>query len=408
MTMERRQLPAAGPAAGTVLAFGGWLKNTACLLQGDGVTWSPLHGDLGDPDNRVALAASATQLVRLAGGAIDAVAHDLHPDFYSTRLALEFADRLGVPAIGCQHHHAHIGAVMAEHGMREPVIGVALDGIGHGTDGLAWGGELLLVDGARWRRLGHLQALGLPGGDIAAREPWRMAAAGLHALGRGNEIGARFAASAGEVAARTVQAMLARDINCPNSTAAGRWFDAAAGALGISVRQAGEAEAAIALEQLAARYLAANDMVAPAGLHVLNADGTLDLLPMLEHLFALADEGSVQAIGHGAALFHLVLVQALAEWTAQSARRHGVGAILFGGGCFYNRILRDRLHAQLTRHGLRALSPQSVSCGDAGLALGQAWVARQQLHAAVHAADTGLFRNNRNEVMPCVSQFPSR
>ena len=115
--------PTANKAPRTVLACGAWLKNAACLLQGDGVRWTPLHGDLGDPANCIALESSIEELVALAGPSIDAVAHDLHPDFFSTRVAVDVADQLCVPAIAVQHHHAHIGVVMAEHAVQEPVIG---------------------------------------------------------------------------------------------------------------------------------------------------------------------------------------------------------------------------------------------------------------------------------------------
>ena len=168
-------LPTAAPAR--VLACGAFLKNRALRLDGARFAWSAPHGDLGEPDACAALDASVETL--LAHGGIDAVAHDLHPDFHSTRLALALAERLGVPAVGVQHHHAHIAAVIAEHGLAEPVIGIALDGVGLGTDGQAWGGELLWVDGGagahRWERVAHLQPLALPGGDVAAREPWRLA-----------------------------------------------------------------------------------------------------------------------------------------------------------------------------------------------------------------------------------------
>lgn len=384
----------------TILACGAWLKNAACLLQGEQVHWSALHGDLGDPVNCIALEQSVDALLALADGRIDAVAHDLHPDFFSTRLAQRVAFDLGVPAIAIQHHHAHIGAVTAEHRWQQPVIGLALDGVGLGSDGSAWGGELLLVDPALsaasdgYLRLGHLHSLALPGGDVAARQPWRMAASSLHALGRGAEIGARFGFIAGPAAAQTVQTMLERNLRCPVTSSAGRWFDAAAGALGICSAAQGEAEAAIALEQLAQQYLT-QEHLAQRGFdtdlsdgYLLHADGRLDLRPLLARLFALADGGDPQAIGRGAALFHLTLVDALANWASAAAAVHGIEAVALGGGCFMNRILATRLTGELTRRALHVLAPQTLSCGDAGLALGQAVIARAR-HSSQCAGATG-------------------
>jgi hydrogenase maturation protein HypF len=245
-------LPRRAPAR--VLACGAWLKNSACLISGEVAQMSPLHGDLSDPAACLALERSVQALLARAGRRIDAVAHDLHPDYHSTRLALRLAAELGVPALAVQHHHAHIAVVQAEAGWcAEPLVGLALDGVGLGDDGTAWGGEVLSLRGAACQRVAHLPALALPGGDVAAREPWRMAAAALHALGRADEIVPRYGQMVGEARARGVQAMLARGLNCPPSSGAGRWFDAAAGALGLSLRQVDEAEAAIALEACAIR-----------------------------------------------------------------------------------------------------------------------------------------------------------
>ena len=210
---ESFTLPAAAPAR--VLACGAFLKNRAARLEANGLAWSVVHGDLGDAEACRALDASAEAL--LAQGGVDAIAHDLHPDFHSTRLALALGERLAVPVIGVQHHHAHIAAVIAEAGIAGPVIGLALDGVGLGSDGTAWGGEVLWVDGGEraqhWERVAHLQPIALPGGDVAAREPWRLAAAVLHSLGRGEEIEARFGAVVGASTARGLKTMLDRGLN---------------------------------------------------------------------------------------------------------------------------------------------------------------------------------------------------
>ena len=152
------------------------------------------------------------------------MAHDRHPDYASTR----FAEGQPWPAIAIQHHHAHVGAIAAEYGIEGPLLGLVLDGFGYGEDGASWGGELLLCENARFTRVGHLSPLPMPGGDIAAREPWRMAAAALHALGRGAEIADRFAGHrhAGQIA------QLLQRSGAPTTTSAGRLFDAVAGLLG--------------------------------------------------------------------------------------------------------------------------------------------------------------------------------
>lgn len=375
-------LPRAAPRR--VLAFGAWLKNSAGLLEGDRFLPSALHGDLGTPEACIALERSVQALVAAAGGPIEAVAHDLHPDFHSTRLALHWAERLGVPAIGVQHHQAHLAVLQAEAGLVDgPLLGLALDGVGLGTDGTAWGGELLRLDAhGGFERLAHLPPLALPGGDVAAREPWRLAAAGLHALGRGDEIEPRLAPVVGAAAAQGVRTMLARGLNCPASTGAGRWFDAAAGVLGLSVRQREEAEAAIALERCAAAWLARHpEGVADVGPRVREGDGERRVGDLGGAVWALfeallaVDGQDAEACGRGAALFHAGLADALADATVAAAARDGLHDVAFGGGCFFNRLLSQRLSARLTAAGLRVHRPQAVSCGDAGLALGQAWVA---------------------------------
>ncbi len=373
-----------------ILACGAFLKNAACLLDTEAPLqplWSAQHGDLSDPAACEALEQSVRALLAQAGGPIDAVAHDLHPDFFSTHLALRLAHEHGVSAIAVQHHHAHIAAVLAEHGARHdkdsdterdmarPVIGIALDGVGLGTDGVAWGGEVLLVNGAHFERVGHLSPLALPGGDVAAREPWRMAAAALQACGMAEQIVPRFAPTVGDQAARTIHTMLQRGLNCPQTTAAGRWFDAVAGLLGLSVRQEFEAQAAISLEQAAARYLQSHTLQVRASDWAVTPDGQIDVRPLLASTLIAADWHDPAAVDEAAARFHLTLADALCAHAIAQAHRHQVRDVALGGGCFFNRILTQRIVSRLASAGLNVLRTQVLSCGDAGLALGQAWVA---------------------------------
>ena len=373
MNPAAHTLRLAHPAPARVLACGAYLKNRACLVDGDQVHWSAVHGDLADADSRTALLHSVEALRAAASGPLQAVAHDLHPDFFSTHLALELARQHEVPAIAVQHHHAHAAVVVAEQALQQACIGITLDGMGLGTDGRAWGGELLWVGGAQavpqWRRLEALAPLALPGGDVAAREPWRLACAVLHGLGRGDEIVPVFGPLVGTRTAEAVRSMLAHDLHCPRSSSAGRWFDAAAGALGLCLRQEGEAAAAMALEAAAWDSLA--DGLDPASLPV---PVSLDLAPLVAHLLGMRDLGPA-AIGRGAVWFH----QALAGGLAQAARRHAqsdaCAQVVLAGGCMANRLLVRLLQQELQDSGLQVFTAQAAGCGDAGLALGQAWVA---------------------------------
>ena len=355
------RLPRSGPA---VLAAGAWLKNTACVTRADEAFLSAHVGDLDNAPSCEALDAAVAQLLAILEVEPSVCAHDLHPDFYSSRFAARLAAERGVPVVAVQHHHAHIAAVCAERGHAAPVIGLALDGVGLGTDGTAWGGELLRVDGARFARLGHLSELRLPGGDRAAREPWRVAASALHALGRGPEIASRFARPGAGVVAE----MLERGVHSPVCTSAGRWFDAAAALLGVREVAAFEGQAAMQLEALATAH---GRVVAEASLWRIDADGTLDLLPLAARLAQAKDAGL------GAALFHATLVQALAEWVRRASAREGLDTVALGGGCFVNAILSEGLRRELSASGLVVLEARQAPANDGGIALGQAWVALQ-------------------------------
>jgi hydrogenase maturation protein HypF len=361
-------------SAPPLLSMGAWFKNTVCLAQSDQAWVSHTVGDLFQAEACLAHEATARELLQALaamGKKPAAIAHDLHPDLHSTRFAVQLAGELGIEAIGVQHHHAHIAAIAAEHGISGPVLGLALDGVGLGTDGQAWGGELLRVDGASFTRLGHLRPLALPGGDRAARDPWRMAAAVLFDLGRGEEIARRFADQAG---AEIIAVMLAKGLNSPRTSSMGRVFDAAAGLLGICPRMEFEAQAAIALEQNATAYIEAHGWPAPLedGWHI-SAAGELDLLPLLGALSSEPDTG------YGAALFHATLVAALLHWVVRAAEVTGVDRLACGGGCFFNKLLRSALLEKIPATGLELLLPRCLLPGDTAISLGQAWVAMHLL-----------------------------
>ena len=354
------RLAHAGPP---VLALGGHFKNTICVTRGDEAFVSQHLGDLDNAPTCEALDAAVAHLLSILEVEPQVIAHDLHPDFYSSRHAARLAGTWGIPTLAVQHHHAHIAAVVAEHRIAGPVLGLALDGVGLGPDSHAWGGELLYVDGAHCERLGRLRPLRLPGGDRAAREPWRMGAAALSLAGRDHEIPMRFA---DERAAASVRDMLARRFNAPETSSMGRWFDAAAGLLGLMPRMTFEGQAAMLLEGAAERH---GSIPADRSLYSINAENELDLTALA---MRLAEE---RDIGRGAALFHATLVDALAAWVTQASLNLNLSTVAGGGGCFLNAILASGLHLALGSRGIALVQAQAVPPNDGGLALGQAWVA---------------------------------
>lgn len=362
-----------------ILAVGASFNNALCITLGSDAYISRTVGHLDTPDACREHEQFARQLLAMLNDKPHAIAHDLHPDFHSSRFAAQLAAELGVPLIAVQHHHAHIAAICVEHQLEAPVLGLALDGIGLGTDGSAWGGELLYVNGVEFERIGHLRPLPLAGGDRAAQEPWRMAAAALHEAGRNNAITQRFAS---HPAAATVALMLQRDFNCPRTSSMGRVFDAAAGLLGLCQIMSFDAQAAIALEQAATRYIDLNGWPSPLknGWDI-TSDGVLNLLPTLVYLADAQYAGfnSELDIDYGAAIFHATLVAALTDWLQQASQRTGITTIACGGGCFFNQLLTTELHQQCNLTGITMLTAQTVSPGDSAIALGQAWIAARKV-----------------------------
>jgi hydrogenase maturation protein HypF len=348
---ERIKLPHPIP---TTLALGAHLKNTFCITRDDEAFVSQHIGSLNNRETIEFLHESIRHWQNLLNVTIERVASDLHPDFYTTQLAHDF----NLPVVPVQHHHAHLASVAAEHHILQPAIGLALDGYGYGTDGRAWGGELLLLDSDHFERLGHFQPLPLPGGETAVREPWRMAAAILHKLNRNEHIHSRFSEMP---QAHWVANMLKNPVNMPLTTSCGRLFDAASALLGLTTLSHYEGQAAMELESLVTHL-----EVLPNGWAIDNNE--FSLLPTFSQLLSLNPVA-------GANLFHGTLVAGLAEWLITNAKHLSITTILLSGGCFLNKVLSEGLYNHLTQSGLKVYLPQRVPPNDGGLSLGQAWIA---------------------------------
>jgi hydrogenase maturation protein HypF len=374
---EPLRLPAAAPAP--VLAVGGHLKNTVCVVVDDLAYLSPHLGDLDTVEAEAAWLAEVASLERLLGVAPDVVAHDLHPGYATTRLAAARARRR---LLGVQHHHAHVLAAVAELHLDEPVIGVAFDGTGWGPDGTSWGGEVLLVDGARWWRLATVRPLPLPGGEAAIRAVWRQALAALHdALGpdEAAAVAPRLPALAAVApeARAVVARLLSTGVEVVPARGVGRWFDAV-GALALGVAEAGfDGHVAVALEEActSADVDAARPypLDAPRGLAPVapaEVPAALDLRPTVRAVVDDVLAGAAPAAI--AARFHRALLDGTVDVVEQALLATGARWIVPTGGALHNAHLARGLARRL---GDRVRAPRAVPVNDGGLALGQAWAA---------------------------------
>ena len=361
-----------------VLALGAHLKNTFCVLKGGNAFGGPHIGDLDNPKTFEHHHEALETYLRLFRAEPAVVAADLHPDYASTRMAEEWWDR-GARPVRVQHHHAHIASVMAEHGLRGQVIGVAFDGVGFGPDGTIWGGELLLCDERSFSRAGHLTPVRQPGGDAAAREGWRMAAAYLAAAGALPDSPAEVLSGPDipdERSWRLVSRLAQSQDAAPLSTSAGRLFDAVASLLGVGHRSTFEAEAAMRLEALAAPI----DLAGVEPLQAIGMAGSapgsplvLDTIALVRGLLAEQRRGRPQA--ELAAAFHESLAQAVASACNELRVRTGVRRVALSGGVFQNALLSSRLERLLRERDFDVYCNQQVPANDGGISVGQALIA---------------------------------
>ena len=347
-----------------VLALGGHQKVAPCRIRNGVALVLPHMGDLDTLEGRDFLRETLERFLGRDGGHPTHLACDLHPDFPTSRMAIEMASAWGVPLVPVQHHHAHVASVMADRGLEGPVLGLSLDGFGLGTDGGYWGGELLRVDRSGSTRLSHFSPLPVLGGARAFREPWRMGAAVLSFLGRSEEARRRFShPSVGNFL--SVLEHGRRD-HIPLTSSAGRLFDAAYALLGGREVLTYEGQGAMELEAWARH----RSTVSPGKAEKLYqaSEGGLDFSCLLERL---SHEKSIE---RGARLFHEVLAFGLRDWLRIWTSRTGLTTVILSGGVFQNRLLTALVRQGLKGSGLRIYEPRRVPSNDGGLALGQAYV----------------------------------
>jgi hydrogenase maturation protein HypF len=360
-------LPLACPEV--ILGVGAQDKNTFCLAWEQSALLSQHIGDLDSVETLDYYRLAIEHFKELSRRRPRLVAHDLHPAYLSTRYARELS---GVRLIGVQHHHAHIAACLAENGRMGPCLGLAFDGTGYGPDGTVWGGEILLADLASYRRLGHLEAVQLPGGDTAVRHPGRMALSYLHAaydaqaFQKAEQLGLAFTDLEKQILAR----QLTTGWNSPLTSSAGRLFDAVAAALNICRQRTYEGQPALELEMAAAEL----------------EDGYYSL--PLEHdnghiivatvsLFRQVVEDFIQGTSapRVAARFHESLARACEQVCIDQREKSGLNLVALSGGVWQNARLFFRCLQRLTQAGFEVLSHRQAPPNDGGIALGQAAVA---------------------------------
>jgi hydrogenase maturation protein HypF len=371
-----------------LLAVGGHLKNVFALARGRRVYQSQHLGDLENLAGLEFFKESLGHLMRTFEIEPETVVHDLHPGYLSTEWAREWAREHGSGVIAVQHHHAHVAGCMAEHGLMGPVIGLALDGTGYGTDGRIWGGEVLLSRLDGFERFAHLDYVPMPGGEAAIREPWRMALGALRAAGfdvTSSETQALVGATEKEV--RVLSRMMERGVNAPLTSSLGRLFDAAAAViLGRRVVDY-EAQAAIELEGLAvdepdcdAGYqmeLTGGDWARREPLRI--CAGPL-WRGLIEDLRAGVDKARI------AARFHAGVAAGFAQAAVRARAATGVTQVALSGGCMHNRRLVRLLRMGLEAEGFEVFQHVHVSPGDGGLSYGQAVVAAAMLTIRAEAS----------------------
>jgi hydrogenase maturation protein HypF len=362
--------------APVILATGGDLKTTFCLMASDGHAHMSSHlGDMGDPRTQSCFSAALDHLSHMTDRRPSLIACDMHPGYATTRWAKRRDEDLPVHRV--QHHHAHALSLLAEHGrLGSPLLAVAYDGTGYGTDGTIWGGELLaLFDPSGFTRVGHLEPFALPGGDGAARQPARIALDLMTRAGVHWDADLPPVVAVGAKGRHVLAQQIPRGVGCVTTTSMGRLFDGVSSLLGLCQEVTYEGQAAIELEQLA--RIGRTGLALDFGIH----SGVLDPAPVIVGLVDGFRAGA--AVADLAAAFHHAVIRATIAAAAEYALATAIPTIGLTGGVFANRLLLEGIRNGLQDRGFEVLTHRLVPCNDGGLALGQAVAA-----AAAHQFST--------------------
>jgi hydrogenase maturation protein HypF len=351
----------------SILAVGAELKNTICLTRGDRAFLSQHVGDLKNLDVYDSFKQTINHLQSILEVRPERIAHDLHPDYYSTRYAIEES---GLPTVAVQHHHAHLASCLAEHGVESPAIGVIFDGVGYGTDGHIWGGEFLVGDIQTYERVGHFHYLPMPGGDLATKDPWRMALSYLQSLYGKIPDNVKAFDGISENELRLVAQATMKGINAPLTSSCGRLFDAVSALLGLHQKVTFEGQAAMALEMIA------DPSQSQPYTCLLSQDADqiiFDPRSLVEEIVVDLEAGVSTALIAGR--FHASLADMIRDVCCQIRQRTSLSQVVLSGGVFQNSLLTEMTLSCLEKAGFRVFTHSLVPPNDGGLALGQVVVA---------------------------------
>lgn len=363
------------------LGIGGELKNTFSLLKEDMVYPSPYIGDMADVRSVEALEAAVVRMERLLEIRPEVIGCDYHPKYNTVQVAQRLAKERNIPCIPVQHHYAHVVSCMAENEYTDPVIGVAFDGTGYGTDGTIWGGEILLADFHGFRRVGSVRPFWHTGGDLASKEGWRIAAAIL-----GPELTEEL--KLGSPAERNaIRFMIQNQVNAVTSTSAGRLFDAVSRILGIKEVNTFEGEMSMQLQFCAENFTESplNSQVQPPGkgssVTLENGFCYMETTQLIRRIAKAKLDGA--DVGMLSWMFHRELANMVQESCCQIRNCTGVNTVALSGGVFQNTLFLDLCRKNLMNDGFRVLCHSLVPTNDGGIAMGQAVVAAYQLEKSL-------------------------